>query len=159
MSSLLQPQSSSLAYHLWMKGVAECSRWWEPGSNQEAFQVNCLNLCRKKRTCISFFSFFLNVYFFILNIIYCQIGLHTTPSAHSNRCPSQCPSLIFPAPPTSPSTLSLFFVFKSLLWVCLPFCLKLFFPLPFPHGLLSSASSSTYEWKHIPVFLWLTYFT
>ena len=39
----------------------------------------------------------------------------------------------------------------------LPLSLKLFFPLPFPHGLLLSLSSSTYEWNHrIFVFVWLT---
>ena len=46
--------------------------------------------------------------------------------------------------------------------VCLPPSLfvTVFFPLPFPHGLLLSFSSSTYEWKHmISVLLWLTYFT
>ena len=26
----------------------------------------------------------------ILNTIYCQIGFHTTPSGHPNRCPPQC---------------------------------------------------------------------
>ena len=38
------------------------------------------------------FYLFILLLFFILNIIYGQIGFHTTPSAHPNRCPPQCPS-------------------------------------------------------------------
>ena len=36
---------------------------------------------------------------FFFNIIYCQIGFHTTPSAHPNKCSSQSPSPTFPSPP------------------------------------------------------------
>ena len=44
--------------------------------------------------------------YFIFNIIYCQIAVHTTPSAHPNKCPPQCPSSIFPSPlPPSPARL------------------------------------------------------
>ena len=39
------------------------------------------NRLKKKRNVVCFKNFFL------LNIIYCQIGSHTTPSAHPNRCP------------------------------------------------------------------------
>ena len=47
--------------------------------------------------------------------IYCQIGFHTTPSAHPNRCPPQCPSpTSSPSHPHQPSVYSQFF--KSLLW-------------------------------------------
>ena len=55
-------------------------------------------------------KFFDAILFYFLNIIYCQIGLHTTPSAHPNECPLQCPSPTFPSPPPL-STLSLFSVF------------------------------------------------
>ena len=36
--------------------------------------------------------------------MYCQIGFHTTPSAHPNRCPPQCPSPTFLSlpPPINP---------------------------------------------------------
>ena len=48
--------------------------------------------------------------------IYCQIGFHTTPSARPNRCPPQYPSpTLRPSYPSS--ILSLFSVFKSLLYV------------------------------------------
>ena len=57
--------------------------------------------------------FFLS--FFILNIIYCQIGFHTTPSAHSNRCPPPCPSPTFPSPPP-PINPQFVLSIKSLLW-------------------------------------------
>ena len=103
----------------------------------------------------TFFSFL-----FLMNIIYCQIGLHSTPSAHPNKCPPQRPSPALPFSPTPPSILNLFSVFKSLLWFAsLPLCLYLF-PLPFPQVLVFSFSRSTYEWKHmISVLVWLTYFT
>ena len=38
---------------------------------------------------------------FILNIIYCQIGFHTTSSSHPNRCPPQDPSPTCPSLPPS----------------------------------------------------------
>ena len=43
-------------------------------------------------------------YFILFNIIYCQIGFHTIPSAHPNRCPPQCssPTLPSPSPPINP---------------------------------------------------------
>ena len=45
--------------------------------------------------------FFLFVFLFVgFYIIFRQIGFHTTPSAHPNRCPLQCPSPTFPSPPT-----------------------------------------------------------
>ena len=31
-------------------------------------------------------------YSFFKNMIYCQIGPHTTPTAHPNKCPPRCPS-------------------------------------------------------------------
>ena len=60
-----------------------------------------------------FLSFF---FFFFFNEMYCQIGFHTTPSVHPNRCPPQCPSPTFPSlPPTRHQLSVLFSVFKSLL--------------------------------------------
>ena len=42
-----------------------------------------------------------NMYiFFSIYEIYCQIGCHTTPSAHPKRCPPQYPSPTFPSLPT-----------------------------------------------------------
>ena len=73
---------------------------------------------------------FLSCFFFLFSIyeVYCQIGFHTTPSAHPKRCPPQYPS---PTPPNT-STLSLFSVFKSLLcFGSLPLePLFFFFPSP-----------------------------
>ena len=43
---------------------------------------------------------FLSLFYFIsflIDEIYCQTGFHTTPSAHPNRCPPQCPSPNFPS--------------------------------------------------------------
>ena len=63
------------------------------------------------------------------------------------------PSLICPSPTPLPSTLSLFFVFKSLLrFASLPLCLYLFFSPSLPLGLWLSFSNSTYEWKHMIPF-------
>ena len=53
---------------------------------------------------------FYSTLFFKIYEIYCQIGFHTTPSAHPNRCPLQYPSptLPFLPPPHQPSVCSQF---------------------------------------------------
>ena len=57
-----------------------------------------------------------------------------------------------------PATLSLFSVFKSLLWFA-SFSVFILFFLPFPYVHLLCFLNSTYEWNHMVfVFLWLTYF-
>ena len=85
--------------------------------------------------------------------------LHTTLSAHPNKCPPQCPSpiLLFPPPLHEPSVCSLYL---RVSYGLPPSLFETIFPLIFPHVLLLSFSKSTYEWKHmISVFLWMTYFT
>ena len=50
------------------------------------------------------------LFIYLFNII-CQIGLHTTSSAHPNKCPLQCPSPTFPSP-----TLLKFFLMFIYIW-------------------------------------------
>ena len=95
-----------------------------------------------------------------MNIIYCQIGLLQHPvliptSAIFNayRPFSSLPNTLHP-----PSVCSLYLRVSCGLPPSLSVC-NYFSPLPFPHCLLLSFSRSTYEWKHISVLLWLTYFT
>ena len=102
-----------------------------------------------------FVGFFLLCLFCLFfNIIYCQIGFHTTPSAHPKKCSLQCNHPLSPTP-HPPSTLSLFSVCKSFLWFSsLPLCNV--FPFPLPHGVLISFSIPTYEWNYmVSVFDWL----
>ena len=75
------------------------------------------------------------LFYFSIYEIYCQIGFHTTPSAHPKRCPPQYPSL--------PTPINLHFVlrFEESLMVWLS--PSLFFSLPLPHGVLLSFSGST----------------
>ena len=64
----------------------------------------------------------------------------------SQQVPSSMPITHFPHLPSSPppSTLSLFSIFKSLLWFASLSVFILFF-LPFPYGHLLSFSNSTYK--------------
>ena len=48
--------------------------------------------------------------FIFKNIIYCQIGFRTTPSAHPNKCPPPCPSPTFPSPPPDMNWILLVFI-------------------------------------------------
>ena len=69
----------------------------------------------------------------------------------SQQVPSSMPITHFP--PSPPSTLRFFSVFKTLLGFASLSIWNYFFHLPFPHGLLLSFPNSTYEWKHtISVF-------
>ena len=93
---------------------------------------------------------------FILNIIYCQIGFHTTSSAHPNRFPHQCPSPTFPFPPAphQPSACS---QYLSILWFA-SFPLCKFFP-PSPPPWTSVKFLRIHMWVKTCIFLCLTYFS
>ena len=82
------------------------------------------------------------LFFFSIYEIYCQIGLHTTPSAHPKRCPPQCLPPTFPSlpPPHQPSVYS---QFSRVSYGLDPSLSNLFFFLPLPRGLLLSFSGST----------------
>ena len=85
---------------------------------------------------------------------------HATPSVHPNKWPPLCPSPLFLSPPIphQPSDCSLYLRISYSLSSSLS--VTIFFPLPFPQGLLLSFSRCTYERKHmVSVFLRLTYFT
>ena len=69
----------------------------------QATTISHLDSCNKFLTgflplCGLFLSFFFKYK------IYCQVGFHTTPSAHPNRCPPQYPSPTLPSlsPPINP---------------------------------------------------------
>ena len=54
--------------------------------------------------------------------IYCQIGFHTTPSAHPKRCPLQYPSPTLP--PSHPHQSSVFSQFLRVSYIYIPFINK-----------------------------------
>ena len=99
--------------------------------------------------------FIYTTFSFFLNLLSNWFPYNTQCS--SQQVPSSMPITLFPLSPT-PSTLSLFSVFKSLLWFASCPVFILFF-LSFPYDHLLNFSPSTYEWDHvISAFLCLTYF-
>ena len=100
-------------------------------------------------------------FIFLICFYWSSICQHVTPSVHSIKCPPQCPSPSFPNPlATSPSaTLCLFLRVRSLSWfVFLSNFSPFSFP-PFPYNPFHYFLYSSYEWNHMIVLLWLTYFT
>ena len=70
----------------------------------------------------------------MLNIIYCQIGFHTTSSAHPNRCPPQYHHP--PSPPSHPHQPLVCSQYLRVSYGLPPSISVTFFSLPLPHGLM-----------------------
>ena len=105
--------------------------------------------------------------FFSIYEIYCQIGFHTTPSAHPKMCPPQYPSPTLPSLPPTPHQTSvcsqflrvsyalalfqsnLFFFFLPPPWVSVKF-LRIYISVK-PYGICLSLYGLFHLESHSPV--------